>query len=192
MKLAFRPSKIVRQVSAVALLFLVLAAGGFGAVLPLVDHVEANREARESLKRTLDRYDQAARDLPRLQARLVELQENRHSADGYLTDANETLATASLQSRIKSSVLESGGQLFSMENLSTPKEEKGPQKVAVRARAAMGLAGLQQVLVALNETQPVLLVDALEIRASESNREAATGEILDVDFTVYGYLGATE
>jgi hypothetical protein len=185
-----KPGKLVRRIAALGLLVLTVLTIYSGVVTPVVAFVEDNRQNRATLKKTLERYTNAAHELPRLQTRLAALEGNRHMEAGYLSETNETLAAAALQSRVKASVLQSGGQLYSMENMA-PAKDGELSKVAVRARAAMELTGLQQVFIALNETTPILLFESLEIRTEETRREGSP-DTLDVEFTVYGYLGGAK
>jgi hypothetical protein len=178
-----------RKLAALGILAAVVLTLYAGLIGPMLEQTAARRESAATLQSALDRYTQAAKELPQLEAHLAALERERQGESGYIDAANETLAAAAVQSRIKSAVGDAGGKLHSVEVL-RPEAQGALQKIVVRARVAIALPGLQRVFHALNETAPILFFDALDIaRADASVREAAEREArLDVDFTVFGYL----
>lgn len=170
-----------------ALLFAVFAL----AVAPVVESASERRESAARLHALHARYQAAAAELPSLQREVAMLERRRSGQGGYLDGANETLAAAALQARIKAAVLDAGGKLHSIEVLA-PEAEDGLRKIMVRSRAAVGMEGIRQMLHALNETAPVLFFDALDIQAADRGGSATADEAahpLELDFTVAGYLG---
>lgn len=178
-----------RKAAALGILAVILGAIYAGLVAPLIDSAALARDAQIALQTALERYTHAAADLPALEQKLAELEGAAEQGGGYIDAANETLAAAAIQSRIKAAVVESGGKLQSVEVL-RPESEGSVQKIAVRARVTVELPGLQRVLYNLNETSPTLFFETLDIARGEAAiRDAAEGQArLDVDFTVYGYL----
>ncbi len=178
----------MRKSSALAILGGLVLALYLAFVQPALDAANERDDAQARLTGLSERYTRAAREIPALEEKLARMRD-QVSGDGMLEEPNETLAGAALQSRLKTSVQESGGKLQSAEVL--PAENAGKrQKIAVRARIAIGLGGLQRVMQALNETQPALFVETLDIRQPDGGRERTQIEsgALDVDVTVYGYL----
>lgn len=178
-----------RKAAAFGILAIVLGAIYAGVVAPMIDSAAVARDAQFALQTALDRYAHAAADLPALERKLAELEATPAAAGGYVDAANETLAAATIQSRITAAVAESGGKLQSIEVL-RPDSEGALQKIAVRARVSIELAGMQRVLYDLNETSPALFFETLDMARAESALRAAADERarLDVDFTVFGYL----
>jgi len=179
----------IRKLAALAILAGLMLAVYGGIVQPMIDDGAAQRDAQSALKSALVRYRAAAAELPALETRLAALQEERQEEAGYIEAANETLAAAAVQSRIKSAVVGAGGRLHSVEVLRS-ENEGAMLKIAVRTRVAIELPGLQRVLYDLNETSPVLFFESLDIaRAEAMGRDTADRSArLDVDFTVFGYL----
>lgn len=181
---------IGRRSAALALLVL-LAAGVYATLVsPVVDRYLADRSTAAQLRLAVDGYRRIASRLPALKAQLAALQAGHPSHSGYLPGANETIAAAELQHRVKAIVLASGGDLRTVEML--PAQPQGRlRKIGLRGQMTIGLAGLQKVLYLLNETRPFLFFDGLDIRVREDDvRRGRPGEDaqLNVAFDVYGYL----
>lgn len=178
----------IRKSSALAILGGLMLALYLVFVAPVLDAADQRDDKLARLTGLSERYTRAAREVPVLEEKLAAMR-NQGTGEGTLEEPNETLAGAALQSRLKTSVLESGGKLQSAEVLPTESAGKR-QKIAVRARIAIGLGGLQRVMAALNETQPALFVETLDIRQPDGGRARTQSEpgALDVDVTVYGYL----
>lgn len=177
------------RAAALGLLGVLLGGLYVGVAAPALTRIEENRESRQEMRRLLDRYHEASQELPQLKTRLAELAERGARQSGLLTEENGTLAAAAIQTRIKTAVGNTGGQLHSMESLPVNKEGH-LQKIAVRAGITVGLGGLLEVFQALNETAPVLLFESFEVRAGDGRGPAQTdADRLDVEFVVFGYLG---
>jgi hypothetical protein len=178
-----------RKAAALGILGAMIFAIYAGFVAPMIDSAAAERDAQDDLKSAFERYSHAASDLPALEDKLAELERERAHDGGTIDAANETLAAAAIQSRIKSAVVDAGGKLQSVEVL-RPESEGALQKIVVRARVAVELPGLQRVLYELNETSPVLFFESLDIARAEAVARDGTDRQarLDVDFTVFGYL----
>lgn len=177
-----------RKSAALAILGAVLFAIYLVMIAPVLDNAAARQDELTRLQGLSERYARAVQEVPALEAQLTALQTRDHG-DGVLTDSSETQAVAAMQSRLKSSVLEAGGQLQSVEVLAADHAGKR-SKISVRARVAIALDGLQRVMAALNETPPVLFIETLDVRQPDGGRarEQITPGALDVDVTVYGYL----
>ena len=178
----------VSRAAAIGLLALVLAVLYWGIAEPIADHFAEGRESLATLKTAAQRYAKAADDLPQLRAHLAQLEQDRLVRVDFLEEANETLAAAAVQSRVKGAVQMSGGELHSMENVAIA-DPGTARKVAVRARLSIGLGGLSRVMTMLNETAPILFIASLDIRARENQGGAAASSELDVDVVLYGFLG---
>jgi hypothetical protein len=178
----------MRKSSALAILGGLVLALYLAFVAPMLEAANERDDELTRLTGLSERYTRAAHEVPALEEKLAQMREQGNS-EGTLEESNETLAGAALQSRLKTSVMDSGGKLQSAEVL--PAESAGKrQKIAVRARIAIGLGGLQRVMQALNETHPALFVETLDIRQPDGGRVRSQVDAgaLDIDVTVYGYL----
>ncbi len=177
------------RAAALGLLAAVLAVLYWGIAVPAADYFAESRESLAQLKAASQRYSKAADELPRLRAELAALEQERQGSVEFLEEANETLAAAAVQSRVKGAVQMSGGELHSMENVTSP-EKGAPRRVAVRARLSTGLGGLSRIMTMLNETAPILFIGSLDVRAREAQGNGPMPQNLEVDLVIYGYLGA--
>jgi general secretion pathway protein M len=179
-----------RRFVAVGLLALVALALYSFVVGPLLaSYADSRRQVADS-RATLARYEDIGRDTPKLQTQLDELHRQGASAAGYLDGQNETLVAASLQERLKSAVVQTGGHLNSTQVLAST--EKGQtRRVVVRGQMQMNLAALQRVLYTLESGSPYLFIDNLDVRPMVGPRGQETQDseaLLDVHFDVYGYM----
>ena len=189
MILSMSPIALYRRIAALALLALLAAIFYLAVISPLVVRYQETRSAHAQLRMALERYRHAAAVLPSLKAELIALQAHQPSKSGYLAGENETIAAAELQHRVKAAVFRAGGDLRTIEILA-PQREGQIQKIALRAQLEIGLAGLQRLLFALNETGPFLFFDDLDIRRREKDTRAGhpSARSLGVQIDVYGYL----
>jgi hypothetical protein len=145
-----------RKSAALAILGAILLAIYLATIGPMLNDAAMRRDELDQLRGLGERYAKAAHEIPTLERKLTSLR-REDDGDGVLGETNETLAAAALQSRLKASVVDAGGQLQSVEVL-TGEHVGKRQKIGVRARIAIALAGLQRVMAALNETHPALFV----------------------------------
>lgn len=181
---------LCRRAAALGLLMLLVLGVYLVAVSPVLDRYLDDRATAAQLQMALERHGRVASDLAALRAELASLQTRRPSQSGYLPGTNETIAAAGLQARIKTAVSRAGGDLRTMEIIA-PQPDGKLQKIALRAQMVIGLAGLQQVLYALNETPPFLFFDGLDIRlVSDGPRSQRPSQriALTVEFNAYGYF----
>ena len=105
-----------------------------------------------------------------------------------------TLASASLQDRIKKVVQNAGATLASTQVL--PARSGGEfQRISVNARMSGSVAQVQESLYGLESAPPVLVIDNLVIVARRMPARLKIGDeagdaLLDVGFQVSGFLDA--
>ena len=107
---------------------------------------------------------------------------------GFLQGANESLAAADVQNRIKTLAEASKGELKSTQIL-PPQDEGKFRRIAVRAQMTLKLAAVQRVFHGLEASSPLLFLDNVNVRARSDRwrEEPADDPILDIRFDVYGY-----
>ena len=183
-------SPAVRRALALSILVVLLFGTYAMLVRPVLDSYLRDRQTLEEQQIALRRFQEAAQELPALQARLDELRRGGPQSAGYLQGQGETLAAASLQERLKALVLSEGGQFKSAQILPASDADRA-RRLAVRGEMMLGLAALQRVVYELEASTPFLVLDNLDIRAIASPQRTgqAAGEILlDIRLDLYGFM----
>jgi general secretion pathway protein M len=189
-KIALSP--MVSRFLAGMLLLLIVLIVAVGVVMPIIDGLAgaelSNREYRLALARSRV-LDQGLKNLNR---QLIEIREVQASQSGFLGGANESLATAQLQNRIKTIIETGGGELRSTQVLPVRDEGKF-RRIIVRGQMATNTAAMQRIFYDIESASPYLILDNIDIRARPSPRtpeNVPTDPMLDVRFDLYGYVRA--
>jgi general secretion pathway protein M len=190
MNIALSPT--VSRFLAGMLLLLIVLIVAVGVVMPIIDGLAgaelSNREYRLALARSriLDQ------ELKNLNRQLIEIRQVQASQSGFLGGANESLATAQLQNRIKTIIETGGGELRSTQVLPVRDEGKF-RRIIVRGQMATNTAAMQHIFYDIESASPYLILDNIDIRARPSPRTPENGPtdtMLDVRFDLYGYVRA--
>lgn len=166
------------------LLALVLAAGWAVIVSPLrgyiADASETLRQERELLDRVRLIAQQAgqARDLEG-QASAVE------SSAVFLPGATDAIKTANLQSLIADLTERSGARLRSARALQA-RELDTARLIGVQVQLACDTERLQRLLLAIEESLPLLIVEQVQVNNSPVRGGGGQVGLLDVRLDVYG------
>lgn len=190
MNLAVSPS--LQRAAALAILAALAAAVTIGVVAPLVSSYRdaARTVARE--RAVIGRAQAAGLDRPALEAELARLRADRGPVPGALRSANESLAAAALQNRLKAAIDAAHGELRSVQAL--PSHRDGAfRRITIRGQARLKIAGLRDAVYALETATPYLFIDDLEVdaHADQSGRPGAGEDPnLDVRLDVSAYMGA--
>ncbi len=115
-------------------------------------------------------------------------------SDLMIDAKSATLASASLQERVKNVVGESGGTLVSTQVL-PGKASGGFQRVSVNTRMTGSVADIQSTLYGLESKPPALVIDDLLIVTRRlpsrlRGKDLAETQDLDVRFQVTGFYDA--
>lgn len=181
---------LISRALALALLaaLLLLAYGIVGR--PLIAEFDDARTAAQRLRAAVERTEAVERKLAQLKAELARLKEHQTSAVGFIAGANESLAAAELQNRIKTSVERAKGELRSTQPLQA-RDEGLFRRVSVRGQIAVKLSALQRVCYELESSTPFLFLDNIEARTPATymiNPAASEDPVLDVRFDLYGFM----
>jgi len=187
MKRSFQASPLVSRLLAVAILVGLVGVLLLGIVVPAYSSYVDARNSVEQLRMTLARLNASDTDLARLKHEASRLRTAK--TIGLLQSANDSLAAADLQNRIKSLVESVHGDLRSTQMLAT-RSDGSLRRVSIRSQIAVDLAGLQKIFYGLETASPLLFLDNVDIRARPDRKGAAAGQaLLDVSFDVYGFAG---
>jgi general secretion pathway protein M len=180
----------VSRALALALLAIVLLLGFSFVVGPLIDEIGDARSAAARLHDAAERTETVERKLVVLKAELARLKEHQTSTVGFIAGANESIAAAELQNRIKTAVEAAKGELRSTQPLQG-RDEGAFRRISIRGQIAVKLPALQRVLYDLESATPFLFLDNVEIRTQATYQINATDTddpVLDVRFDLYGYM----
>lgn len=177
-----------RALAAAILLALVVLIFSW-VIAPLWDSYSEAHSETERIAAALARANGGGPTLPALEAELAQLKKGQGSTVGFLPAANESLAAAELQGKLKSAVDVVQGELRSVQTL--PAKDEGQfRRVSIRGQIALTLPALQQVLYRLETATPLLFLDNVDVRARplRPGRETAEAPMLDVRFDLSAYM----
>lgn len=142
----------------------------------------------------LNKYRKIAAEKDAWTKRLDEIRQRGEQEDHFLNRNSASLASADLQTRIKESVTQAGGELISTQVIPERKEEQF-SRIAVRVRMTGSTETLRDVLYAFESGTPSLFVENLNIRpiriarpAPPGGKPSAPADKLSVDFELVGYM----
>jgi general secretion pathway protein M len=179
---------------ALALLFAAVLLLSLGVVVPLlaISHDAAERVEEQEFK--LQRLRKIAAEKDYWLKRMEEIRQQGQAEGRLIAKDTASLASADLQSRIKSAVMTAGGELNSTQVIPERKEEQFI-RVAVKLRMTGSTQVLRDVLHSFESSQPLLFVENLNIRPIRSPQPQLPGrkapkmpDKLSVDFDVIGYI----
>jgi general secretion pathway protein M len=182
-------SPAVSRALAIAILVAIVALIFSSVIAPLWDTYSKAHSETERLASALARANGAEPSLPVLRAELAELNKGHRSTVGFLPAANESLAAAELQGKLKAAVDTVRGELRSVQTLPA-KDEGSFRRISISGQIAVTLPALQRVLYGLETATPLLFLDNIDIRARPVRPGYETTEepMLDVRFDVSAYM----
>ncbi len=185
-----RISKPVRQLAALSL--LAAAIVGFWSFVwtPVTTTISGQNaqilEQREVLGRLLSAET--------LAGEASTLEQKSKSLDiGKLTlmGDSDPLRTAELQTTLTKIVATLGFRLKSTRALPT-RDAEGVRLIGVQAQFQATLAQLQKILIAIEESQPILVIEALRVVAAASAPDQKSESPLDINIDVFGATGSVK
>jgi general secretion pathway protein M len=173
------------QALAVALLLLVLAAAWMAVASPLLDWHADRAEALQQRSTLARRMAQVAAGLPELQRQAAAAAAVGPVAATLLDGSTDAVAGATLQQLVQDMAGRAGATLSSTETL--PAEAVANyRRIGVRVALSAPWAVLVELLRAIEQASPQMLVDELQIHGGR--RFGVAGEPpLEASFTVLGF-----
>jgi hypothetical protein len=166
---------------------LLLGAIHFAVIAPLFSYYEATSQRLEERQELVRRYQNAARDLPRLRAAVMQAHDQPPDGDLLLTGSTDAVAAAALQSALKVLVELEGAKLSSAEMLPPETEDNAVRRVGVRIVFTGNLTLLATVLEGVETTRPVLSVRNLDIHTAADEDGEDENHALAIVMDVYGF-----
>lgn len=171
-----------RRLIAVALLLAALLALLYGLILPVVNGFSARADERAAL---LERYaldERAVVQMP--SARRAALAQRRDMARFRLDGATATLAADALKERLGAAITATGGELRAIEDVAAI-----PGSVRVRSDARLTTSQMTALVVALQRSEPLLVIETLTVSADQALQTGRSGP-MDVRLEVSGLYPA--
>ncbi|HSZ93414.1 MAG TPA: type II secretion system protein GspM [Acetobacteraceae bacterium] len=180
------PEGLRGRLLALALTVTILAVLWAGCVQPLIDWHAARSDTLEQRRALLQRMSTLATTLPELQRQAS----GEHApAAALLEGASDAIAGAALQSLVQHMTSMAGAELNSMEIL--PAEQRGTyRRIGLRVATAAQWPVLVELLRAVEQGSPRMLVDDLQLRAPPVALRAANTPI-SASFTIVAFRAAT-
>jgi len=170
---------------AVALLLLVLAAAWMAVAAPLLNWHADRAEALQQRSVLARRMAQVAAGLPELQRQAAAAAAVGPVAATLLDGSTDAVAGATLQQLVQDMAARAGATLSSTETL--PAEAVAAyRRIGVRVALSAPWGVLVQLLRAVQQASPQMLVDDLQIRGGRQFGAAAEPP-LEASFTVQGF-----
>jgi general secretion pathway protein M len=163
---------------------IVLAAG---VLLPMAEAFVDQRDDAVQAQADLARYRAEIAALPRLRAERDVLSRSDAATAALLTGDSAALASANLQSLIKTLVERHGGQVRSAQTLSSA-PAGGVERVVVQEEISLPVASLAAATYEIESGVPYIFIDATEIRPELYTGDAMSAPVnLHVLWTIHGY-----
>jgi general secretion pathway protein M len=180
------------RLAALALLLAVLVVLYLAIVAPLANLAHQYGESIEDLSFRLHRLQKIAAEKDGLMRRLEKLRAEGQNDERFIAKNTAALASAELQTRIKETVSEAGGELTSTQVIPEHNEERFI-RIAVKVRMNGSTQVLREVLHRFESATPNLFIENLNIRPIRIPRNPAAKnpqipDRLSVDFDVVGYM----
>lgn len=167
-----------RRLIAVALLLGVLLLLIYAIVLPIVNGFSDRAAERTAL---LERYaldERAVVQMP--SARRAAATQRRDMARFRLAGANTTLATDGLKERLGAAITATGGELRAIEDVAAT-----PGTIRVRGDARLTTPQMTALIVALQRSEPLLVIENLTVSADQAVQTNRAGP-MDVRLEISG------
>lgn len=176
---------------ALGLLVLVLTLIYLLLVVPVHKHYVSNQQEIEHYSRQLANYNAIVESRTKIEKLLKTLRPQDNALGYYLKGSTQALASAELQTYIRSIIEASKGSLVSTQPI--VKGEREPERtVRVSVRMTGTVDSLLQVFYRIATGVPVLLTDEVMIRRNKSSLSRTDSQEddggLDVQFTVTGFV----
>ncbi|HUL11135.1 MAG TPA: type II secretion system protein GspM [Methylococcaceae bacterium] len=181
---------------ALALLFGVLAFLYLVVLMPLLEIGGGYADSIQDLEFRLQRFRKVAAEKDHWLARLEEIKQRGKDKEEFVSGNTAALASADLQTMIKKTVTDAGGELISTQVIPERKEQQFT-RIAVKVRMTGSTVVLRDVLYALETGNPILFIENLNLRPIRIGqmrrpgaKAASVPDNLSVDFDVVGYMRA--
>jgi hypothetical protein len=167
----------------------VAAAAWFSAVDPLLDWYARRADALAHKQALLPRLEALAASLPEWRRAQAEAASRAGTRPSLLEGGTDAVAAAALQGKVQAMASQAGARVTSMEILAA--EPRGPyRRIAVRVAMEGHLPELLELLRAIGDAAPRMLVDAVQLNGPNAQAHTDTPPIA-ASFTVLAFRAGT-
>lgn len=163
---------------------------------PLVKISGDYADSIEDLEFKLQRFHKVAAEKGHWLERLEEIKQQSADKEQFISRDTAALASADLQTLIKKTVTDAGGELISTQVIPERKDQQFT-RIAVKVRMTGSTVVLREVLYAFETGNPILFIENLNLRPIRIGQARMLGgkpakipDRLSVDFDVVGYMRA--
>lgn len=159
---------------------------------PLLNVYDEYQESIAESEFKLQRLRQIAAGKNAWLKRLDEIKQNGARQGQFILRDSPALASADLQTRIKSAITQASGELISTQVIPERKEDPFT-RISVKVRMTGSIEAVREVLYAFESENPILFIENFNIRPfrfAPSPNGKQIVERLSVDFDVIGYMRA--
>ena len=175
---------------AVAILLLVLLLLYTLLINPVINRYQHANNQIDSLQFQLQRYQTLTASRADEEAQLRQVKEHTPLKGYFLKGATQSVASAKLQQHLKQLLANTGGQIVSMQGITTPGDSTLPS-VTLKVQLKTSIDQLKELLYRLESNRPALSLENLSITSTPVRRSSyARKEVLlplDVRFNLTGY-----
>mgnify|MGYP006275299393 CR=1 FL=1 len=188
-----RPLTInLERLGAIGLLFGIFLLGFMILVYPFINLTNGYRDTLEKERFKLQKLEHVAALKEPLKQRLENIKSLSGKNEAFLPTTTAALASADLQTRIKETVAEAGGELASTQVI-PEKAEDNITRVGVKVRLNGSTSVLRNILHSFESGKKALFIDNLNIRPirmpmNPQGKNQGVDDKLSVDFDVIGYM----
>ena len=158
-----------QRVIAISTAAAVLVTLGFALAVPILDRHRHYDDAIDGSLLRIERLRDSVGRIPELEAEFEARRAALRSADLFLREASDSLASAQLQQVLRDYVDEANGTTDSTAVLE-PRDRAGFRQVMVRARFTGDAETLRQFLHAAESARPFLMVEDLTVQPEARRR----------------------
>ncbi len=180
------------RIIAVAILASLLVLVALFLLAPLIAHSLSLREESNDLEFRLKRYLRIVHKRDEINANLEQIRQQYGQMAYLMRHDNPAVAAAQLQQVIKDAIASVNAQLTSTQVL-PPRPDGEFTRVGVKVRMTANIEGVRAIVHELEQSEPIYLVQELDIRPRSSVRNRRTGKIeasnqLNVSFEAIGFM----
>ena len=177
---------------AVGLLIGVMMIVGLVVFVPLISKGVELLEAKKNLVFKLQQYERILAKSDTVTASVVNISKKQQQQGYFNGQATDALASAEMQEFIKKTIVDAGGQLNSTQALPVSNKDAF-KRITVSVRMTGNSQVLQSVLYKLETSEPLIIINQIDIRPMRGTRNKVTRQIedsneLNVNFQAVSFM----
>jgi len=181
-----------QRLLAVGLLVGVVLVIGLVVFLPLISKELDLLEAKRSLVFKLQQYERILANSDTVTNSMADISKKQEQQGYFNRQATDALASAEMQEFIKKTIVDAGGQLSSTQALPVSNKDAF-KRITVSVRMTGNSQVLQSVLYKLETSEPLIIINQIDIRPMRGTRNKVTRQIedsneLNVNFQAVSFM----